>query len=266
MADSVYISSSLTKEQLLFLQLLTENEIEYFTIYGIEKQLNHEFTNINEVLENLVHKNFIYRLQKGYYAIKNFNNQNVIGTFISKNSAVAYWSALNIHGLTSRFPNKVFIQTTNRKRDKTILGVDYKFVTIPERKRVGITTRGYGNNSYPITDIEKTIIDCFDLPKYSGGFDLVISAFSQAKLNSKKMIEYAEAVNNISVTKRLGFLSELLNKKGLQTFIKYAKLKVNKKYTLIDSAGEDTGEFILSWRLRLNVSKVEIINLSKELY
>jgi len=266
MADSVYISSSLTKEQLLFLQLLTENEIEYFTIYGIEKQLNHEFTNINEVLENLVHKNFIYRLQKGYYAVKNFNNQNVIGTFISQNSAVAYWSALNIHGLTSRFPNKVFIQTTNRKRDKTILGVDYKFVTIPERKRVGITTRGYGNNSYPITDIEKTIIDCFDLPKYSGGFDLVISAFSQAKLNSKKMIEYAEAVNNISVTKRLGFLSELLNKKGLQTFIKYAKLKVNKKYTLIDSAGEDTGEFILNWRLRLNVSRVEIINLSNELY
>ncbi len=266
MADSVYISANLTKAQLLFLHLINENEVEYFTISGIEGQLNHKFGNINEVLENLVQKNFLYRLQKGYYAVKNFNNQNVIGTFISQNSAVAYWSALNIHGLTSRFPNKVFIQTTKRKRDKTILGVDYKFVTIPERKRDGITTLGYGNNSYAITDIEKTIIDCFDLPIYSGGFDLVVSAFSQAKLNSKKMIEYAEGVNNISVTKRLGFLSELLNKNGLQTFIKYAKLKVNKKYTLIDSAGEDSGEFVSSWRLRLNVSRDEIMNLSKELY
>ncbi len=80
------------------------------------------------------------------------------------------------------------------------------------------------------------------------------------------MIEYAEAVNNISVTKRLGFLAELLNKKGLQKFIKFAKLKVNKKYTLIDSAGEDSGEFISSWRLRLNVSRDEIMNLYKEFY
>ncbi|HED08694.1 MAG TPA: hypothetical protein ENI57_11300 [Ignavibacteria bacterium] len=266
MADSVYISTNLTKEQLLFLHLLDENEILYFTISEIEEQLNHKFTNINEVLENLVHKVFLYRLQKGYYAVKNFNNQNVIGTFISKNSAVAYWSALSIHGLTVRFPNRVFIQTTKRKKDKTILGVNYKFVTIPERKRAGITTLGYGNNSYPITDIEKTIVDCFDLQKYSGGFDLLLSAFAQAKLNSKKMIEYSNSVNNISAIKRMGFVAELLNKKGLQAFIKYAKLRINKKYNLIDFTGEESGEFVSSWKLRLNVSRDEILNLSKEFY
>ena len=72
------------------------------------------------------------------------------------------------------------------------------------------------------------------------------------------MIEYVEVINNISAIKRMGFIAELLNKKGLQTFIKYAKLKVNKKYTLIDSAGEDSGEFVSSWRLRLNVSRGEI--------
>ncbi len=266
MADSVYISANLTKAQLLFLHLINENEIEYFTISGIEEQLNHKFGNINEVLENLVQKNFLYRLQKGYYAVKNFNNQNVIGTFISQNSAVAYWSALSLHGLTSRFPNKVFIQTTARKKEKTINGVEYKFVTIPERKRAGIPMLGYVNNSYPLTDIDKTIIDCFNLQKYSGGFDLLISAFAQAKLTGKTMIEYAEAINNISVIKRIGFIAELLNKKGMQSFIKYAKKKVNKKYTLIDSAGVDSGEFVLNWKLRLNVSRDELIQLSKELY
>ncbi len=266
MASGVYISSNLTKEQILFLRLLNEAEIEYFTISEIEEQLNHKFSNINEVLENLVRKKFLYRLQKGYYAVKNFNNQYVIGTFISQNSAVAYWSALSVHGLTSRFPNKVFIQTTKRKRNKTILGIEYKFVTIPERKRTGIITLGYGNNSFPITDVEKTIVDCFDLPKYSGGFDMLISAFAQAKLNSKKMIEYSEAINNISAIKRMGFLAELFDKKGLQKFIKYAKQKANKKYTLIDASGEDTGEFISDWRLRLNVGKDKIIDLSKEIY
>ena len=266
MARSSYKSENLTGEQLKLVQLLNENEIEYFLLDEIEELVNRSFKNIGEVVENLADKKILTRLERAKYANINFNNQNVIGTFISQNSAVSYWSALSIHGLTSRFPNKVFIQTTKRKRDKTILGVDYKFVTIPERKRSGITTLGYSNNSYPITDTEKTIIDCFDLQKYSGGFDLLISAFSEAKLISKKMIEYAEAINNISAIKRVGFMAELLRKKGLQTFIRYAKLKANKKYTLIDSAGEDNGEFVADWRVRLNVSRDEIIHLSKELY
>lgn len=266
MARSSYKSENLTGEQLKFIQLLNEFEIEYFHLNEIEKMVNQNFKNIGEVVENLADKKILNRLERAKYANVNFNNQNVIGTFISQNGAVAYWSALSIHGLTSRFPNKVFIQTTKRKRNKTILGVNYHFVTILERKRAGITTLGYGNNSHPITDIEKTIIDCFDLPKYSGGFDLILSAFTQTKLNSKKMIKYAEAINNISVIKRLGFLSELLKKQGMKEFIKYAKTKLNKKYTLIDSAGVNNGEFVADWHIRLNVSRDEIMNLSKEMY
>lgn len=266
MANSVYISTNLTKAQRQFILLLNENEIEYFTISEIEEQLNHQFNNINEVLENLVQKNFLYRLQKGFYALQNFSNQNVIGTFISQKSAVAYWSALSIHGLTVRFPNTVFIQTTIRKRDKSVRGVSYKFVTIQERKRTGIITQGYGTNSYPITDVEKTIVDCFDLPNYSGGFELLVLAFAQAKLNSKKIIEYAEAINNISAIKRMGFMAELLDKRGMQLFIKYAKSKANNKYNLIDPATENSGAFIAKWKLRLNVGKEEIIDLAKELY
>lgn len=266
MARSSYKSENLTSEQLKLVRLLNEFEIEYFQLNEIETLVNQKFKNIGEVVENLADKKILTRLERAKYSNVNFSDQNVIGTFISQNSAVAYWSALNIHGLTSRFPNKVFIQTTNRKKDKAILGVDYKFVTIPERKRTGIITLGYGNNSYPITDIEKTIIDCFDLQKYSGGFDLLISAFAHAQLNGGKMIEYSEAINNISAIKRIGFIAELLNKKGMQSFIKYAKKKVNKKYTLIDSAGEDIGEFVSIWRLRLNVSRVDVIHLSKELY
>jgi predicted transcriptional regulator of viral defense system len=30
-------------------------------------------------------------------------------------------------------------------------------------------TMGYGNERFRITGIEKTLLDCFDLPQYSGG-------------------------------------------------------------------------------------------------
>ena len=43
-----------------------------------------------------------------------------------------------------------------------------------------------------MTDVEKTIIDSFDLPQYSGGYAELILGFSQANLNSEKMIGYCK--------------------------------------------------------------------------
>ena len=88
---------------------------------------------------------------------------------------------------------------------------------ISKSKIVGIEKLGFGNHSYQMTDIEKTIIDCFDLPQYSGGYAELIRAFNQANLNSDKMMVYCKAINNIAITKRMGYLAELLNKKGMKS-------------------------------------------------
>ena len=66
----------------------------------------------------------------------------------------------------------------------------------------------YGSRSFRITDIEKTIVDCFDLPEHSGGLAELIRAFSSAKHNGEKMIDYIEAIANIGAIKRIGFLVE----------------------------------------------------------
>jgi predicted transcriptional regulator of viral defense system len=130
MAHSVYISSNLSQQQLEFMKLLDDYEIELFQFDEIESQINRKFDNLNEVLENLVHKELLSRIERGKFCKVNFRDVNVIGTFVVKNSAVAYWSALNLHGLTEQFSNTIFIQTTYRKTDKILLGTFYKFVTI----------------------------------------------------------------------------------------------------------------------------------------
>lgn len=266
MGNSVYISKGLNKDQMDFIRLMKENETEYFSIDDIQNRLNRKFKNINEVLENLVFKGFLVRLQRKYYADVNFNNSFVIGTFICKNSAVGYWSALNHYGLTERFPNTVYIQTDKRKPSVEVLGVSYKFVSVKENKRLGIAQTGYGSNQFRITDKEKTIADCFDLPNNSGGFDNLITAFFRADLNPDKLIEYAEANNNKAAIKRMGFLSELFIKSKLKTFIKYARSVVNERYNLIDPGGKDEGGFENNWRLRLNVSRDDIMKIISSEY
>jgi len=266
MSKKSYISKNLNQDQISFLKLMREKEIEYFDMHLIENVLGKKFDNINGIFENLARKGFLKRLQRGYYADANFNNSFVIGTFIAGKSAVSYWSALNLHGLADRFPNTVFIQTLQRKRDISVSGTAYKFVAVKESKIAGIIKSGYGSNEFPITDIEKTIVDCFDLPKYSGGFDLLVSAFFNAELNAEKLIEYSKAVNNISAVKRMGFLAELFNKKELGKFIKFALSSVNERYVLIDASGEESGDFDNKWRLRLNVSKDELKGIVGAIY
>ena len=62
-------------------------------------------------MENLENKGFLSRIERGKYCLANFRDENVIGSFISGDGAVAYWSTLNYQGLTEQFPNVVFMQT-----------------------------------------------------------------------------------------------------------------------------------------------------------
>jgi predicted transcriptional regulator of viral defense system len=266
MAASVYISKNLTKTQVTFLKLLNEYEIQLFRFDEIETQIEQQFDNLNEVLENLVHKGFLSRIERGKFCRPNFTDENVIGTFVVANSAVAYWSALNQHGLTEQFSNTVFIQTSQEKEDKIIFGTSYKFVKIIPAKRIGIMWNGQGNFKYPITDIEKTIIDCFDQPQYSGGYAELLRAFVQADLKADKMTAYCKAAANIAVTKRIGFLAEFFEKKSLSAFIDYAETQVNGKYNLVDPLGNETGDFVPAWRLRLNISREQIEDIAQKQY
>jgi predicted transcriptional regulator of viral defense system len=260
MARSKRITKMLTVSQMNFLKQLDEEEISLFTMDFLkETAANSE--NLNNIIENLVRKGFLHRLERGKYCRSTFRDELVIGTFLVHDSAIAYWSALNLYGLTEQFPNTVFIQTTCKKNPISVFGTKYQFIKINSQKRVGITYNGYGNYKYPITDVEKTILDCFDLPQYSGGYAELIRAFYHVKLNAEKLISHSVSINNIAAIKRICFLSELFNKKELLPFIEFARTKVNRTYNLFDPFGENIGKPDCKWYLRLNLSEEVIMNI-----
>ncbi|HLG02955.1 MAG TPA: hypothetical protein VI731_05130 [Bacteroidia bacterium] len=258
--------ATITKHQLSFIRLLDEYEINIFTLENIHKKAGIPLKHIKEITKRLIQKGFLIRLEKGKYCRHNFNDEWVISNYLVKDGVVAYWSALNRHGLTDQFPNTVFVQTTKEKKVKNVLGVTYKFIKVAKRKLVGIKMFGFGNNQFRMSDIEKTIADCFDLPEYSGGYAELLHAFNTAPLEAKQLIKYCKIMNNIAATKRLGFLAELLQKQNLKAFIVYAKESVNEKYNLFDPFGQDSGEYVSEWKLRLNISKEEILAICYKAY
>lgn len=266
MARSTYLSENITQPQMAVMLLLDENEIDIFSLEDLKELLGSSSLEGNEIIENLVHKKIFSRIERGKYCRANFRDEKAIGCFLVPDGAIAYWSALNLHGLTEQFSNNIFIQTTRSKKSKTVFGVNYHFVKIKETKRVGVSTAGFGNHKYRITDKEKTLVDCFDLPNYSGGYSELISAFGQTEIDQDKMILYCQSIENISVVKRLAFLAELLKKPKMTRFLNYAKKQVNPRYVLIDPLGEEVGGFNNKWKLRLNITEKEILDICSKEY
>jgi len=253
----------MTTNEKILIEYLDDYGLDIFSFQQIRKSeiLPEKYLEI--ALRGLYKKDIIRHVEKGVYCRHNLPEEFVIGNFFVNEGGIAYWSAMNYHGLTEQIPNVVFVQTNQRKTDKIILGVKYKFVQVKNEKITGYKTEVSGGHKFNITDIEKTIVDCFDLPQHAGGYPEIIKAFYRAKLNARKMVKYCKAINNISIVKRFGYLTEFLNKTNMDYFMKYAQSVVNEKYSPFESGGEKKGSTNRKWRLILNMSVSEILEIAE---
>ena len=245
------------------MRYLDDAEMDIFELSDLATVLGQPVNNIQSNIETLVKREVLSRIEKGKYCRHNFRNEYAIAHCLAPEGAVAYWSALNLHGLTTQFTNTVFVQNPKLKQRKTVFGVSYHFVKVKPNKATGYEKSGVGNHAFKITGVEKTIVDCFDLPQYSGGYAELLLAIKRATLNNAKLIDACRSINNIAVTKRLGYLVELYQKPGMQGFIKYALSCVNKKFSLLEPSGLIEGGFNSRWRLRLNIPEEQLLAMSE---
>jgi len=223
---------------------------EAVKITGIDKNI------LKVLLSRLEKKGWIERIEKGKYIVIPLGAEKgeytlhefIIGSLLVKPSTIAYWSALNYHGFTEQIPNTVFIQTTARKKkqDLRIFGVRYKIVRIKLEKYFGIEKTWIEEFQVPITNREKTVIDCLDKPRYCGGILEVAKAFRE-ELEAEKLREYAVRMNNSAVIRRLGYLCDYF---GVD--IGLPKLKT-RNYILLDPTMPREGHVDSKWKIIVNV-------------
>jgi len=253
-------------EESQIMNLIADNEISILTTEKLLTLAGQDYMCLKPTLKKLVRNGQLFRIEKGLYCVRNFRNPNIIANALLADSVVGYWTALNMHNLTEQIPNTIYSLSTTSKNNKKVFNVRYKFIKVNANKVCGITHMGYGNESFRITDIEKTLLDCFDLPKYSGGYEELIRAFYNANISSTKLLSYGKQMNNLSVLKRLAFLSEIFEMKRFVVFQKEVFKMVNKRYTLLDPMGENDGEFNSKWRIRVNIQKERLLGIINKLY
>lgn len=206
---------------------------------------------------------WIERIEKGKYLIIPLGarkggytiNEFVIGSQLVKPAVIAYWSALNYHGLTEQIPNTVFIQTTSRKKEQEleIFGVIYRIVRITEKKLTGFEKVWIDDAAVLITDPEKTVVDCLDKPQYCGGITEAAKAL-HGDLDIAKLKKYAIDIGNSAVIKRLGILCD---KMGIKLDVEPGSISGN--YPLLDPSMHGNGILNRKWKIRENVSEKYLV-------
>jgi len=244
----------------MLLEKLAKNKT--FTIEDAEKISSVKKGVLKVILSRLEKQGQIERIEKGKYMIiplgatkgKYTLHEFALGTNVVHPCIIAYWSALHYHGYTEQIPRTVFIQTTARKKkqDITIFGISYKIIRIKKEKIFGTENVWFEDMKVTITDKEKTIIDCLDKPHYSGGIIETAKALRTKQYDTKKLIRYAQKINNTGVIRRLGYLCDTL---GIPLSLSAIQ---TRNYLMLDPTQPTTTTTNAKWKLIIN-EDVEVL-------
>lgn len=216
-----------------------------------------------QFLDRLQKKGWIRRIKRGKFAVIPLSSGDqrspqlhefLVAMELVKPAAIAYWSALNHHGMTEQIPRTVFVATDHpvRRPPKEALGITFKVVSLKPKKFFGIVTDWIDEQPFSITDKEKTIIDGLDLPKYVGGVGEIAKELAQSwrELNEEKLREYAVKIGNTAVGKRLGFLMEALGLGNPETL--RSTLSLGAGFSPLDPTLPRKGKHSRRWGLLIN--------------
>jgi len=227
-----------------------------FTMYDAEKLSSASRDVLKVVLSRLEKRGWIERIEPGKYMViplgaekgKYTLHEFVIGDLLVDPCIISYWSALNYYGFTEQIPITVFIQTSARKkhREITVFGIIYKIIRTKKEKIFGIKKEWFEDTQVTITNKEKTIIDCLDKPQHCGGIIEVAKALKTKNYDIKKLVNYAQKINNTGVIRRLGYICDTL-----QIPIELPKINT-RNYLFLDPTIQKKGETNGKWRLYIN--------------
>src|SRR4030043_1671110 len=125
----------LTSRESFLISTLARQDKKIFNIEAARSVIEKD---TKKIMSSLIRKKWVLPLKRGLYALvpldvgvkgaDSFILHNfVIASHLVEPYYIAYWSALNHHGLSEQIPRTTFIATTKPKMPLTILNSDYYF-------------------------------------------------------------------------------------------------------------------------------------------
>lgn len=152
-----------------------------------------------------------------------------IGSHLSPTACISYHTALEFHGLAHQPFNEVFVKSLTRFNSFAFEDVDYTYCR--QAKEIIGMMNPKRNPYVRVTDVENTLLDCFDRIDRAGGIEELLHCMeSIVMLDEDKIIRYLELYNKAFLYQKTGYLLERIQKQGnlSDSLIELCRKKVQK--------------------------------------
>ncbi len=235
--------SGISSRERYLLEEVSLRSIEIITPLISSSILGEPIDNTYRILNRMVKKGLLFRLEKGKYLPENdLKERDIyeIASHIIVPSYISLWSGLYIYSYTTQVPTTVYVMTTAQKIPIDMMDRTVRFVK--SSHFFGYEKMG----DIIIAQKEKLFLDCLEYPHYSGGIGEIMSAMKKADLNVDLMIEYAMRMNIRSLNSRLGYLLETM---GIDGPIDELKERISGVYIPLDPSSERIGKKNKRWMI-----------------
>jgi predicted transcriptional regulator of viral defense system len=256
------------------LDTLNREDRQFFTLKDAMRILSGSKPDaVRQLISDMVKRGLLLRIKGGLFNVipyeKDssiyFPNWHLTAEALVKpvNYYIGFYSALDIHGLITQPSLIEQAVTENQVHPKylVIKKVRFEFITLNAERFFGYKEMWIDDyNKVNCSDIEKTIIDCLNLPGYANGISEILKAIyaGRNKIDPDKMLTYLEKYNSIPVYKRLGFILTHLN--IMPELVKSIRHCTGKSYTLLDSSLPKKGKYNTEWKIIDNAGIQSILN------
>ena len=256
-------------EQKLYFSL-GEVDQRIFTIQDIKKILDISIEHARNIASDIVKKNAAERIKPGLFVRipesvildkkQYIEDAILIGAKATKNSFVSYYTALSLHGLAERYSTQIYITTKKHQRDILYHGNTIKYVQVIPKNFFGYKTINYSNTKIQISDLERTIIDVINKPKYSGGWSETINCLKNIEeINYEKILSYLLKFDNKTTARKTGYLFEKLsNLNPTEKVLKEIKELSGSQDLYFDTTKK--GKYDKEWNIIVPKNIMETIN------
>lgn len=228
---------------------------------------------VRELVRSMVNRGLLLRIKDGLFHIipyeadsrTYFPNWHIVASQLAGDRGfyIGYSSALGIHELTTQpsLIEQVVVDKQARPSKAMVRDVAFQFIYHNRRHFFGFRNTWIDDfHKVPVSDLEKTLIDCLYNPGYAGGIVEIAKALYKSRKNIKfgKLAEYLDKFGAQAVRKRLGYL---LDGFGIEKdFTKALEASLSPSYTSLDPSLPKEGKHISKWKILANLDEGSIFS------
>ncbi len=229
-----------------FIRTLETYEKPVFTVNDVSKVIDADKKYSRIYLNRLKAKGVVEAVERDKYVLAG-THPYAAATNLVFPSYMSFLTALHYYRGTTQIPGIIYIASTRSKKSLALKGYSLEFIKLKKERFFGYTREKFQGKFIFVAEKEKLIVDSLFLPRYCP-IDEIYTAIGDEKLSIGTLVEYGLRMDSVVTIKRLGYL---LEKKGIDVYERL-KLRLNRKYDLLNPLLPKKGEKDIKWRLIIN--------------